>query len=109
MTYPNTLDRGDPADFAEHLYDKLTGLLPDEFSSHAPADYATYLAARAALSQTHPELATAGVGHPLTDLDEAAHAWADKAFMAGVRFGVAAAELRRTLFAAPAALPASPD
>ena len=97
MPYPGTLDRDDPVDFARHLYSQLTALVPDDLSNHAPEDYVAYQMALAALRRERPELATVGVGHPLTDLDEAAHAYADEAFKAGIHFGIAAAELHRSL------------
>ena len=97
MPYPQTFARHDPADFAKFLYSRIAELFPDELINHAPTECATYRRALSALRRQHPELATDTIDHPLNEADEAVHAWVGQAFTEGVEFGIAAAELWRSV------------
>ena len=95
MAYPDALDRGDPVDFARHLFSDVAERLGDALVSHAPAALAAYRSRLAAACRAYPD--GVGFGQPLTDLDEAALAWADESFWDGVRFGIAAAGFYRAI------------
>ena len=97
MAFPTTLDRDDPVDLARHLYSEFVELLPGQLMTHAAREAAAYRRALDDLRRRHP--ADDGFGRPLTVLDEAAVSWVGEAFWDGVKFGVAAARLRRDLLA----------
>ncbi len=88
---------GDPVSFANHLYSTLAADgIPDAMSTETDA-YRAFVVAIRALSERHPDEAL--MGGTITTADEAAHTWAGEVHAAGVRFGVAAETLRRSLLA----------
>ena len=91
------IDLDDPIAFAHRLYAAL-GRDGDPRIINPPHDvYARYEAAIREALALHPD----GIGpdHPLERAGEAAHSWATEAYAAGVEFGVAAEQLRRSLLA----------
>jgi len=81
-------------------------LFHDQLIVHAPREYRAYKAAHARLVADYP--AAVGFERPLTTLDERAIEFAGEAFWDGVRFGIAADQLRRSLLAIHAGDPAAP-
>ncbi len=89
-TGPDAARLADPVAFAERLFSVLAADgAPDGLATDSAA-YAAYTAAVRAL-QEHP------ASHTVTVVDEAAHAWGGACHAAGVRFGVAAEQLRQAL------------
>ena len=94
------IDLDDPVAFAHRLYAAL-GRDGDPRIINPPHDvYARYEAAvRAAGALHHSDPAELPAEHPIERADEAAHSWATESHAAGVEFGVAAEQLRRSLLA----------
>ena len=88
----------DPLAFAEHLhYQLVQATEADRLLEFDPPSFARYQAAMARVRALHAE--GLDVTHPVEQLDEAAHDWVNRAHTAGVRFGVEAESLRRSLLA----------
>jgi len=91
----------DPIAFAEDLYGTMGVVDDPRVHTHAPREYAAFKAAYGALCVAlgAESGSDAGLGceHPAVLMDERAAAWAGKAFFDGVRFGIAADQLRRSL------------
>ncbi len=89
----------DPIAFAEDLYGTMGVVDDPRVHTHAPREYAAFKAAYGALCVAlgAESGSDAGLGceHPAVLMDERAAAWAGKAFFDGVRFGIAADQLRR--------------
>ncbi len=92
----STLDN--PQAFAEELYSALGADGDPRVIHHAPAQLAAYQAAMRVLKERFPE--ETGLDGPVTVADEAALAWANASHEAGIRFAIAAEQLRRSLLAA---------
>ncbi len=89
-TAPDAARLADPVAFAARLFAVLAADgAPDGLATEGAA-YAAYAAAVRAL-QEHP------ASHTVTVVDEAAHTWAGACHEAGIRFGIAAEQLRRSL------------
>lgn len=90
---PAVLD--DPIAFAHELYSNLARDGDERLINPPRADYARYKAAIRAARALHS--GGTGAEHPDELADEAAHAWAAESYAAGVEFGVAAEQLRRSI------------
>ncbi len=88
----------DPERFAAELYSHLAGGGERRVWEHAAAEYRAYEAAMRVLKERSPQ--DTGLDGPVTVADEAALAWANASNVAGIRFGIAAEQLRRSLLAA---------
>jgi len=95
MTTKSTLD--DPVAFAHKLYSHLAGGADPRVCEFAAGDGLVYKAAFEILRRRYPNEAV--FGGALTDLDEAAMAWSGSSHAAGIEFGIAAEQLRRSLLA----------
>ncbi len=90
----------DPGAFAEDLYGTMGAAEDPRIYTHAPREYADFKATYRALCAALDALgAPIPCDHPVHLMDERAHAWAGEAFFDGVRFGLAADHLRRSLVA----------
>jgi hypothetical protein len=86
----------DPLAFARQLWAEACDA-DSTLVAHAPEAFATYAASLADLTARHPEEAT--FDQPLDRLADAVGAWGVAVFDEGVRFGLEAERLRRTLLA----------
>ena len=89
----NTLD--DPQAFADALYNALGEDGDPRIIHHAPAQLAAFEAAMTALKERYPQ--DIGFAGPVTVADEAGFTWANACHEAGIKFGIAAETLRRSL------------
>jgi hypothetical protein len=76
-----------PANFAENGMAWLRSGFEEFSSVESPQEYARFQRARYALMRMDPALRHAGVGHPWTDLQEAAFALMGDGFASGRRVG----------------------
>ena len=87
----------DPIAFVHELYSHLAGDADPRVCEFAAGDGLVYKAAFEILRRRYP--AEDRFGGALTDLDEAAMAWSGGSHAAGIEFGIAAEQLRRSLLA----------
>jgi len=95
MSTKATLD--DPIAFVHELYSHLAGDADPRVCDLAAGDGLVYQAVFEILRRRYPDEAV--FGGALTDLDEAAMAWSGGSHAAGIEFGIAAEQLRRSLLA----------
>lgn len=88
----------DPVAFAHELYSALARDGDDRLVNPPHDIYARYKAAIGDARALYPD--GTGPTHPVELVDEAAHDWATDSYAAGVEFGVAAEQLRRSILAA---------
>ncbi len=88
----------DPVAFAHELFSVLAAAGEARILNPAAMASQAFKDAISTLKQAHP--GEVGVGLPVTIADEAGFDWASESHEAGIRFGIAAETLRRSLLAA---------